>query len=277
MSQDTLERKIPSRLSPCLFILASVIALLFGPLVSLCAQDRLELGVSAGASYYLGDMNPSQQFKNSQLSLGIIGRYNFNDRIAAKATVGYNGIKGAYDDSNGDVYSYSHELNSETFSEGQTVSLRPADCDFKNNLIDISVFCEVNFFSFDHMFRKEQTRFTPYLAVGLGCTSFSQYDDNGDKKRKFVLSLPFGIGAKFKVNKLIRLGLDWTFHKTFTDELENVEDITNTFDAADPYKNGISKLTHNNDWFSQLTVSVTFSMWPRKLACNDGLKTYNRD
>lgn len=244
---------------------------------NLWAQDRLEFGILAGGSYYLGEMNPSQQFKDTRAAFGVMGRYIFSDRVAAKAVVSVNGIKGAYNSSNGDVYS-STELTppSGQLSEDETVALRPGNCSFKNQLLDISVMGEINFLSFDHAFRKDQTRFTPYITLGLGCTSFRHYDD-GDKKRQFCLSLPFGIGCKYKVNKLLRLGLEWTFHKTFTDKLECIESLDGTFDPSDPYKNGKHTFTHNNDWFSALTFTLSFSMWPRSLVCNDGLRTFRRD
>lgn len=241
------------------------------------AQDRLELGVLAGGSYYIGEMNPSAHFKNTLPAFGFVGRYIFTDRIAVKATVTGNSIKGSYDESSDDVYSYSHPtLPSQGIEEGKPQAIRPGNCSFKNQLVDVSVMGEVNFLSFDHMFRKDQTRFTPYLTLGLGCTTFRHYDD-GNKERLFSLSLPFGAGCKFKVNELIRLSLEWTFHKTFTDKLECVEDINGTFDPSDPYRNGVHKLTHNNDWFSAVMFSLSFSMWPRTLVCNDGLRSFRRD
>lgn len=239
------------------------------------AQDRLELGLMAGGSYYLGEMNPSQQFKMTRPAAAFFGRYMANDRIAFRGQVGYFGTAGKYDSSSGDVYSSAVAPSGGGFKEGQTEVVRPLDCDFENGLIDVSFLGEFNFLSFDHMFRKDQTRFTPYLALGLGCTAYSHYKA-GAKKRQFVLSLPFGFGVKYKVNKLLRLGLEWTFHKTFTDELECVEDTQGTFDPSDPYRNGVHKMTHNNDWFAHVCVAVSFSLWPRSLVCQDGFNPDRR-
>ncbi len=250
-------------LAAALFAIASMLP------ARACAQDRLELGLMAGGSYYLGEMNPSRQFKMTRPAAAFFGRYMANDRIAIRGQAGYFGIAGKYDDKSPDVYSSAVTPSGGGFSEGQVELVRPLGCEFNSGLVDVSFLGEFNFLSFDHMFRKEQTRFTPYLALGLGCTAYSRYSE-GAKKRQFVLSLPFGLGVKYKVNKYLRLGLEWTFHKTFTDELECVEDLNGTFDPADPYRNGVHKLTHNNDWFSHLCVAVSFSLWPRSLACNDG-------
>ncbi len=239
------------------------------------AQDRLEFGVMAGGSYYLGEMNPSQQFKKTRPAAAFLARYAYSDRIAFKAVLGYYAIAGAYDDSNLDNYSYPHTSADHTFVEGETEVLRPADAEFKNGLIDASVFCEFNFLSYDYIFKKDQTRFTPYICAGLGYTAYSHYIGN-DKKRQFILSLPFGFGVKYKLNKLIRLGAEWTFHKTFTDQLECIQNYKETFYPSDPYKNKVHKPTHNNDWFVSACVSLSFSLWPRSLICRDGFKQGGR-
>lgn len=261
----------PARpVSRAVLTLCALLALL--PRVSR-AQDRLELGLMAGGSYYLGEMNPSQQFKMTRPAAAFFGRYMSNDRIAIRGQVGYYGTAGKYDSKSPDVYSSAVAPSGGGFTEGQTEVVRPLDIEFENGLIDVSCLGEFNFLSFDHMFRKDQTRFTPYLALGLGCTAYSHYRA-GAKKRQFVLSLPFGFGAKYKLNKLLRLGVEWTFHKTFTDDLECVDDIQGSFDPSDPYRNGVHKMTHNNDWFANLCVSLSFSLWPRSLVCQDG---YNPD
>lgn len=254
-------RRVAARLLSC-----AAIAVAFA--ASASAQDRLEFGLMAGGSYYLGEMNPSQQFKDTRPAAGFIARYIVSDRIALKAVAGYFGIAGSYDKSSPDIYSYPHD-HAGQFEEGQTEVLRPGDTSFKNGLLDVSVYGEFNFLSFDHFFKKEQTRFSPYLALGLGMTAYSHYLGK-DKKRQFILSLPFGFGVKYKLNKLVRLGVEWTFHKTFTDQLECIDNYSETFYPSDPYKNGVHKPTHNNDWFASACVSLTFSMWPRSLVCNDG-------
>ena len=239
------------------------------------AQDRLEFGVMVGGSYYLGEMNPSQQFKKTKLAAAFLARYAYSDRIAFKAVVGYYHIAGAYDDDNLDVYSYPHDPADHLFQEGETQLLRPADTQFKNNIIDASLYCEFNFLSFDHIFHKDKTRFTPYLCAGLGYAAYSHYQGK-QKKHQFILSLPFGFGAKYKLNNLLRVGAEWTFHKTFTDQLENIQNYDETFYPSDPYKNAVHKPTHNNDWFVSAGVTLSFSLWPRSLVCRDGFKAGGR-
>ena len=44
-----------------------------------------EVGVFLGGSYYIGDLNPTTQFDQfTQPAAGVVFRYNFNPRLAAR-------------------------------------------------------------------------------------------------------------------------------------------------------------------------------------------------
>ena len=223
------------------------------------AQDKLELGLFLGGAYYMGELNPSQQFKKMRPSFGGVGRYVFTDRFAVKGNVVVTNLAGEYPWS-GDKY-----VNWEN-GDGY---------EFDRTILDIAVMGEFNFMSYDHLFQK-QTRFTPYVALGIGTTCYKSYVEKEGGKQTFILSLPFGIGAKYKVNKWLRLGFEWTWRKTFVDDLDVMEVYEVKIDPNDPYKIGVHQKTHNNDWYSLCGVTVTLSMWPRKLECNDGLRDVNR-
>ena len=51
--------------------------------------SKSELGIFTGASYYIGDLNQTQHFKNSHLALGIIAKHNINPRFALRGLVAY--------------------------------------------------------------------------------------------------------------------------------------------------------------------------------------------
>ena len=46
--------------------------------------SKSELGIFTGGSYYIGDLNPLQHFKNSHIAYGIIAKYNINPRFALR-------------------------------------------------------------------------------------------------------------------------------------------------------------------------------------------------
>ncbi len=222
------------------------------------AQDRIELGGFIGTSYYFGDLNPSRQFYRPHLAIGGIGRYAYSDRLALKATALYGKISGAY----------SPDLNYKDLRQ-PAQQIGDPEYAFQNVVGDVSVQAEFNFLSYDHKFISS-TNFTPYLSVGLGTTFYNRKSgDAGNltSKPTFILSLPFGVGVKYKVNKWVRVGAEWSFRKTFVDDLdyEGPGDI----DPSDPYGFG-NTVTHNNDWISYAGVYVTISMLKRKSSCNGG-------
>ncbi|MCU4177539.1 DUF6089 family protein [Carboxylicivirga sp. N1Y90] len=229
-----------------------LIVAVFGT-VNLSAQDRIELGGTLGVAYYFGDLNPSMQFLNSHLAVGGIGRYVFNDRLAFKGMAMYTNISGSYDGSNG------------RFVE----STPDANYSFSRSIGDFSGQFEFNFLSYDHKFIASST-FTPYLSAGLGTIFYNRIEGdvgNNASKPVFILSLPFGVGAKYKINKWVRIGAEWSFRKTFVDDLDYVGD--GGVDPSDPYGYG-NTMTHNNDWISFANVYVTISMLKRKTRCNGG-------
>ncbi len=219
------------------------------------AQDRLELGAFVGTSYYSGDLSTGLPFNNSHLSAGAIGRYVFTDRIALKGMAMFGSISGDY--------------------QGQDLNyLEQSDANyaFQRNIGDLSAQVEFNFRSYDHKFISSTT-FTPYISVGLATTIYNRIDaddENSAGKPSFILSLPFGIGANYKINKYIRVGAEWTFRKTFVDDLDYMGE--GSINPSDPYEFGESTFTHNNDWISFAGVYVTISMLKRKTKCNDGIK-----
>ncbi len=225
----------------------------------LYAQDRIELGGFLGTSYYFGDLNPSKQFYKPHLAIGGIGRYAYSDRIAFKGSLILGNISGDYTDEN---------LNYKDLRPDDQQIGRP-EYDFSRTIADASVQAEFNFLSYDHKYLSN-TNFTPYISVGLGTMIYSRVDgddENLTSKPTFILSLPFGAGIKYKVNKWVRVGAEWSFRKTFVDDLDY--DGPGEIDPSNPY-GGESTWTHNNDWVSFAGVYITVSMFRRKSTCNGG-------
>ena len=218
------------------------------------AQNRFEIGAFLGTGYYFGDLNPATPFKNAHPAFGGLVRYNMTDRIAFKGSATLSELSGDYPSEgvlfpNADNVSYS----------------------FSRTIVDVAAQMELNFLSYDHPFITK-TRFTPYLSFGLATTIYKRYGDdlrNEENKTVFVLSLPFGVGAKYKLNNWIRIGAEWTFRKTFVDDLDYVGG-SGIINPDDPYGFDEKALTHNNDWYSFTGITVAFSFSRRKTACNGG-------
>lgn len=228
----------------------------------IAAQDKIEIGAMAGASFYLGDLNPQKLFSHTKPALGGVVRYNFTDRWAAKAVATLVNIAGQYPES-GDVYVAGSSAADQQYS-------------FSKTLIEVGAMGEVNFRSFDHVYRKDDSKWTPYLTAGIAAVAYESYDEQNNTETVFVLSLPFGFGAKYKVNKWLRVGAEWRLCKTFADDLDYAGHTANQINPRDPYGFGKSPLLNNNDWYQVLGATVTLSMWPRKLSCNDGTQRFNK-
>lgn len=223
------------------------------------SQDRIELGGFIGASYYFGDLNPGRQFYKPHLAIGGIGRYAFSDRIAFKLSAYLGQISGDYTD---------ESLNFKDLRPVDRQIGRPV-YEFNNTVGDLSVQTEFNFLSYDHKYIAD-TNFTPYLTIGIGTTYYGRKSgdyENLTSKPTFILSLPFGVGIKYKVNKRVRVGAEWSLRKTFVDDLDY--EGPGEIDPSLPYGES-STWTHNNDWISFAGVYVTISMLKRKTSCNGG-------
>jgi hypothetical protein len=229
--------------------------LLFGLNVTLAkSQTLLEAGPLLGISWYNGDLNPQRQFYRIHPSAGLIVRYSANDRIAFRGSVLLAGISGAY------------PVGDEVMVEVSDSPYR-----FRRTLGDATAMMEFNFFSFDHPFNDESS-FTPYFTFGLGSVFYKRYaqaDGNHTEKPLFVLSLPFGGGVKWKLKNGLKLGLEWTFRKSFADDLDLVG-ANLPVNPSDSYGFDQKVVTHNNDWVSVVGVSATFSLINRRSRCNDG-------
>jgi len=202
-----------------------IITLFLGiPLFAQKNTKSAEIGVFLGGSYYIGDLNPLHHFNEfTKPAGGIIFRYNFNPRLAARANVLVGSIQG--DDS------YSN-----------SVGQQQRNLNFKSPITEGSVQLEFNFL--DYQIGNEKRKFTPYIFFGLGVFQFNpQGEFNGNwvalqplgtegqglqggaskKKYKLVqMSIPFGVGVKANLSKSIGLSIEWGMRKTFTDYLDDV-------------------------------------------------------
>lgn len=97
-------------------------------------------------------------------------------------------------------------------------------------------------------------RLVPFIFGGLGATFVK-----GEQKNVFTANVPLGIGAKYKINERMNVGVDWSTHFSLSDELDGVKD---------PYGIKSSGLWKNQDCYSMLQVSFTYSFSAKCKTCN---------
>lgn len=196
------------------------------------SQSKGDLGVFVGQSYYLGDINPSQQFYKSKLAMGAIYRHPYRDtRYAIRGSLFFGTLAGADADF---LNKYQQLRNSE----------------FQTSFYELTGQLEFNFFSYRH--GDDKSNNSPYVAAGL---SFLY---GASIPFPFQIAIPFGVGYKFNISESVSAGLEWSFRKTFTDLIDNLtgfDDIP-MISSSRPFRQ--LGYINNNDWYSVAGLFITF-------------------
>lgn len=186
--------------------------------ISSFAQKGFELGGWLGASNYFGDLNTNFRITDPGPAAGIIGRYNFDNRISARMGLNY-GYVYASDNNSNNAFELSRNLN------------------FKSHIIDLTGGFEFNFFPYTHGSRFEY--YTPYLLAGFSVFRFSPHTeldgqtyylrDMGTEGQRlgneyFLINgaLTYGLGFKWDINSLWSFNVEFSGRKLFTDYLDDV-------------------------------------------------------
>lgn len=191
------------------------------------SQERRDLGIQAGGSYYMGDYNQGTPLYQPSPALGVIFRYNLNKYYALRFSASYSGLKGSY-----------ASLNQ--YLPGVTGS-------FSKPLFESEGLCEINFMSFNTRHLKKDN-FSPYVILGFGGAYIGG---------EIIPQLPFGVGVKYCPISRVTVGCEWRLCKTFSDRIDGYE---NVYD-------GSTAIFHNNDWFSFVGLFITFRLYNHNNTC----------
>lgn len=200
---------------------------------------RFEIGGGVGMTGYLGDSNSANLYSNPGIDAEIVFRYLRSPRIAFKTQV------------------FAGTLRGNTSKMTDVLpSPEALDYKFSTTFFQAAEMFEFNFLNFGmgESYRKLK-RFSPYIAGGLGLSVWNTSGYTG-----VAFTIPFGIGAKLKLRERLNLGLEFIMNKTFSDKLD-------TAVLADPH--GIkSSFLKNTDWYSTLSVTLTYEFSKRCAVCN---------
>ncbi len=201
---------------------------IFAPFVNK-AQLNADIGVMSGISYYMGDINPSKHFYKPGIIYSGFYRYNFHKRYSLKGSATYFGLRGSDSD----------------FPENEFQLERNEKFDIK--IIDISVQIEHNFWPYLTTLI-EKDRFSPYIFTG-----FSGFYLFGERS-SISYGIPLGAGFKYNLNKRIGLGIEYSFRKTFTDNIDGY--LTNDYN-----------FNHTKDWYSFLGFLCSYKIFTKDMYC----------
>lgn len=278
------------------------ILLLILSCTSIMAQNflaRSEVGVSLGGMNYMGDLNRQSMFGRVSMAGGIMARFNIDSRWS----VGIEGVYGHIKGGNPDIV-YRRNLS------------------FRSPLLEGGLRAEFNFRPYG-LVMATQKRSTPYIFCGIAFFKFNPQAMMADpgtgaaiwydlqplctegqgssaypERQKYQLvevSMPFGIGYRWRLSPSIHITVEYGWRKTWTDYLD---DVSTTYVGADLLnassggslaarladrsqevepgyvnlecmKRGDDSLS---DWYSYFNLSMTFSAevlfgWMRGKVC----------
>jgi len=184
-------------------------------------NDRyFSLSVGTGSATYFGELNSSNKIndKFSQLSAGIEAR--LLNHIGARIELSYLTLEGS--DKNAPDSSFQRQRNLSFESRN-----------FQAHLAGIYY---IKPYRGDYY---KRWVFDPYVVAGAGYLFYNPATKLGEERfllreaqtegvdyKKWAFTIPFGAGAKFRVNEFLNINFELLYHFTFTDYLD---DVSNTY------------------------------------------------
>ena len=227
----------------------------------------LEVGVQAGASYYVGELAP-HVFMSTAECYGFQTRFKIDPRWALQ-------LKG------------QRQRVVNNVKEGNEWGITPDQ--YQLPMWHIDVAGEYNFFQLGlDEYNIHMKNWTPYISLGIGMTVLNKYASDGrdayprlakgGTTKGYALYIPVGVGLKWKVADRWQLQFAWQ-HNLYMlngDGLEGV--IAGRKGGHDVWLADQDKLLNNshnmngsnvmnNDVTSSLTVGVVFEFGVKKNRC----------
>ena len=200
-----------------------------------------EVGVFLGGSNYIGDVGKANYVNPNELAYGLVYKWNKSPRHSWRISYTQSKIT-------------ANDLDSEVPGRVKR------GYDFENNIKELSLGLEFNFFDFNlHNFDK---LITPYVYSGLSYTNYDElYIINGVSKIDInhgTFAIPMIVGVKSNIMPNLILGVEVGARYTMTDNL----------DGSLPKNENLEPLKFGNinskDWyvFSGFTLTYTFGEKP---------------
>ncbi|EMR03748.1 hypothetical protein ADICEAN_01086 [Cesiribacter andamanensis AMV16] len=218
------------------------------------AQGQIhEVGVSLGATNYVGDLVPTYQLKNHRLAGALLYRYNLSSHTSLRANVMLGKLAGSDDP--------AYDAFGEARKRGQ----------FSNWMNEAALLFEYNFLDYKNP-SKDLVRWSPYLVAGLGVLVLHGYEPyqeglapgtayaRGRKTTDFKNVqpvVPLGLGVKYRLSPYWTLSGEWSARKTFFDYIDNTGAIPEGHVAKDFQYGNIS----HKDWYFFTGISLSYTFW----------------
>jgi len=189
---------------------------LFCILFKAADAQTMEVGVNAGGSGYMGDLNPRNPLTVSGIAFGAFVKRNLDPYWAIGLHYNYGKIK------------------DNDFSSSDA-SFRSRNLNFSTPLHELSLQVDFNFLEY---FAGGGTKnFSPYIYTGLGGVLFNPkavyqgqeyelryYQTEGKSYKNYALSIPYGVGIKYRISDNLGIFTQIGYRTAHTDYLDDVGD-----------------------------------------------------
>jgi outer membrane protein W len=205
-----------------------------------------EIGVFIGGSNYIGDVGPTTYIAPNEPTIGLLYKWNKSPRHAYRFS-----------------YTQSKITSNDLDSNEPSRSLRGYH--FENNIKEVSLALEFNFFDFNlHSFER---KITPYVYSGINYTMYNGlFVVNGETKtdtNKSTFGIPMTLGIKSNLSRSFIIGLEVGARYTFADDI----------DGSNPSNENLSQYKfgniNNNDWYVFSGVTLTYTFGEKPCYCID--------
>lgn len=199
------------------------------------AQQELdkhaEIGFGIGAFNYTGDLAQNTNFSALTPGTQFFYRHNSRDQVSVYRL---NLLIGSISGDESTIDGALQQARQLSFSRGVT---------------ELSFIYEYDFFNYRDM--KNQYYMSPYLFGGAAATVLWGTQSNT------LFTIPFGAGLKYKLGDNLNLGLEYGARKTFSDDLDSIQDSDESLSSSTP-----------TDWYYFLGLNLSYTFY--KQICPDG-------
>ena len=208
-------------------------------------SQTYEVGVSVGATNFVGDTGNTTYLRPSDVGFGVVAKWNRSLRHSFRFSALYLPINA--DD-----------------SESDDLRKQQRNFDFENSVKELSLGIEFTFLDWD--LHEGTKQMTPYLYTGITAISYGALALATDETFKaydnpWTMAIPMVVGIKANLGTKMTVSFEVGARYSFTDNLDgsNPDDLELPVDIDLNFGN-----LNTNDWYfySALTLAYTFGRKP---------------
>ncbi len=215
------------------------LSILFICVINISFGQIYEIGFFIGGSNYVGDVGSTNYIKPNKVAGALIYKYNYNPRMAFRATYSYLPIAG--DDADA----------SNPFRKQRGIS-------FTNTIQEVALGLEYNFFKYN--ISEHNTSFTPYILVEIAAFSYKKLERTNDDRtvdlrNSISYAIPFGLGIKGRLVNNLAYAVEAKFRYAIVDDIDYSKRLFSPSDSIINLNYGGA----DNDWYMFTGVSIVYT------------------